>query len=127
MLTRGQKRKLVDDSVHPALSKRSVVLEKILQYAVGSNDCSDDPYDEKRDSYLQRVKKYAQVCTAWRDTITTSKFLRGDNFYLDTNRPIDRDFVKSGFLSGMETIKRVAQGPNFCFKRHFLANLTVSD
>ena len=40
MLTRGQKRKLVDDSVHPALSKRSVILEKILQYAVGSNDCS---------------------------------------------------------------------------------------
>ena len=40
MLTRGRKRKLIDDSVHPALSKRSVVLEKILHYAVGSNDCS---------------------------------------------------------------------------------------
>ena len=53
---------------------------------------------------MQRVKKYAQVCTDWRNTIISSKFLQVADFCLKTNTGVGLDLIKNGFLSGVERI-----------------------
>ena len=57
---------------------------------------------------LQTTKKYAKVCTAWKNSILASKKLINgcDKYYFQAHRYEEYvDFIQYGFLSVLERIK----------------------
>ena len=78
-----------------------LVLEKIIVL-----DKGEQKYVTSEANYLQKLKKYADVCTQWRNGIMLSRKLLDHctdyEIYLCTKR--DRSFVESGFLSALKKI-----------------------
>ena len=76
-----------------------LVLEKIIVL-----DKGEQKYVTCEANYLQKLKKYADVCTQWRNGIMLSKQLldrcRDYDIYLCTKH--GRSFVESGFLSALK-------------------------
>ena len=86
----------------------SLVFKKILQYAAVEQEVRP-PTSSLTNSYnFKQLKKYAKVCTAWKNSILASKKLINgcDKYYFEAHRYEEYvDFIQYGFLSVLERIK----------------------
>ena len=78
-----------------------LILEKIIALDKGQHE-----YHAWESNYLHKLKKYADVCSQWRNGIMLSKrlFDRCRHYNIYTCSEHNRSLVKSGFLSALENI-----------------------